>query len=48
MARFVAEKHLTDPADLRGFAVGGYAFDQSQSDDQRLIFRRPVPEAEAA
>lgn len=48
MARFISENHLTDPADLRGFAVGGYAFDQSQSDDQRLIFRRPVPEAEAA
>ena len=48
MARFIAENHLTNPADLRGFAIGGYAFDQSQSDDHRMIFRRPVPEAEAA
>ena len=48
MARFISENHLTDPADLRGFAVGGYAFDQGQSDDHRLVFRRPVPEAEAA
>jgi hypothetical protein len=48
MARFIAENHLTDPTDLRGFATGGYAFDAGQSDDQRLIFRRVAPQAEAA
>lgn len=48
MARFIADNHLTDPADLRGFALGGYAFDAGQSDDRRLVFRRPAPEAVAA
>ncbi|NEY89658.1 peroxide stress protein YaaA [Tabrizicola oligotrophica] len=48
MARFIAENHLTDAADLRGFSTGGYAFAADQSDDARLVFRRPAPAVEAA
>jgi hypothetical protein len=48
MARFVAENHLTDPADLRGFGQGGYVFRADQSDDGRLIFSRAAVETEAA
>lgn len=48
MARFIAEHHLTDPADLRGFTTGGYRFDPGSSDLARLVFRRAAPEVEAA
>ena len=48
MARFIAENHLTDPADLRGFATGGYAIDAGSSDELRLIFRRAAPQSVAA
>lgn len=48
MARYIAENHLTDPNDLRGFATGGYQFRPAQSDAHRLIFTRAAPEAEAA
>jgi cytoplasmic iron level regulating protein YaaA (DUF328/UPF0246 family) len=47
MARYIAEHRLTDPADLRGFAVGGYAFNAAQSDAERLVFLRDQA-AEAA
>lgn len=40
MARFIAEHRLIDPADLRGFATGGYAFDAGASGGDRLVFRR--------
>ncbi len=48
MARFIAEHHLTDPADLRGFGVGGYLFRAEQSDATRLVFSRAAPETMAA
>ena len=48
MARFIADHHLTDPADLRGFTMGGYQFRADQSDTARLVFSRAAPEAEAA
>jgi len=48
MARFIADNHLTDPADLRGFGIGGYAFRADQSDTTRLVFSRQAPEAVAA
>lgn len=48
MARFIAENHITNPDDLRGFATGGYGFDPSASDDLRLVFRRAAPQSEAA
>lgn len=48
MARYVAQHHLTDPADLRGFDLGGYGFRADLSDESRLVFRRPAPETAAA
>lgn len=47
MARFIAENHLTDPSDLRGFSTGGYAFRADQSDETRLVFSRAAPEAQS-
>lgn len=48
MARFIAQHHLTNPADLRGFDLGGYGFRPDQSDESRLVFSRQVAEANAA
>jgi uncharacterized protein len=48
MARFIAEHRLTDPADLRGFTVGGYAYQPGQSSAERLVFTRSAAEADAA
>ena len=48
MARFIAENHLTDPSDLRGFSTGGYVFQADQSDAGRLIFSRSALEDQAA
>lgn len=45
MARFICQHHLTDPADLRGFDLGGYSFRPAQSDATRLIFARQVAAA---
>lgn len=47
MARFIAEHGLTDPADIRGFDAGGYRCDPAQSDDVRVVFRRPAEAAVA-
>lgn len=41
MARYVAENRITDPADLRGFTTGGYAFQPAQSTDAAPVFLRP-------
>lgn len=48
MARFIAENRLTDPRDLRDFAVGDYAFDADRSDPTTFIFRRDSKGEEAA
>jgi cytoplasmic iron level regulating protein YaaA (DUF328/UPF0246 family) len=48
MTRFIAQNHLTDPADLRGFNIGGYAFRSDMSDATRLVFLRPAQDAAAA
>ena len=40
MARFVMEHRLTDPADLRGFSAGGYAFVADRSTPDRPVFLR--------
>jgi uncharacterized protein len=48
MARFVLEHRLTDPADLRGFATGGYAFDASQSSGDRMVFVNRMDQDAAA
>ena len=42
MARFISQHHLTDPADLRGFDLGGYAYRPAQSDVRRLVFSRQI------
>ncbi|MDT8857487.1 peroxide stress protein YaaA [Paracoccaceae bacterium Fryx2] len=42
MARFIAEHRLTDPADLRDFAAGGYRYDAALSDGDRPVFLRPA------
>lgn len=48
MARYVAEHRLTDPADLCGFDLGGYAFAPDRSDRDRMVFLRDqVAEAAA-
>ncbi|MCL1627648.1 peroxide stress protein YaaA [Roseibaca sp. V10] len=42
MARFVMEHRLTDPAELRAFDSGGYAFDAKQSSEDRPVFIREI------
>ncbi|WP_296640271.1 peroxide stress protein YaaA [Roseinatronobacter sp.] len=42
MARFVMERRLTDPAELRAFDSGGYAFDAEQSSEDRPVFIREI------
>lgn len=49
MARYMCMHHLTDPADLRGFNLGGYRFRADQSSAEKLVFMRPyVPTSQAA
>jgi uncharacterized protein len=48
LARFISQHHLTDPADLRGFDLGGYQWQASPSDAARLVFIRSAVSAEAA
>lgn len=48
MARFIADHQLTDPQDIRGFAVGGYRYDAGLSKGDAWVFLRPAVEAEAA
>lgn len=45
MARFVMDHHLTDPADLRGFATGGYAWRAHLSTPDRPVFLRQAAKA---
>lgn len=40
MARFICEHQLTNPTDLRGFSLGGYAYRGDLSDDDRMVFVR--------
>lgn len=42
MARFVMERRLTDPEDLRMFDTGGYAYDAAQSSEDRPVFIRKI------
>jgi hypothetical protein len=46
MARYICQHHLTDPADLRSFDLGGYAYQPAQSDAARMVFSRTA-EAQA-
>jgi cytoplasmic iron level regulating protein YaaA (DUF328/UPF0246 family) len=40
MARFVIEHKIADPARLCQFDAEGYAFDESASAPDKLVFRR--------
>lgn len=40
MMRFAAEQRARTPDDLRAFDLEGYAYDESVSDTDRLVFRR--------
>lgn len=40
MARFAIENRITDPQDLKGFDVGGYAFVAAESTQNSWLFRR--------
>jgi cytoplasmic iron level regulating protein YaaA (DUF328/UPF0246 family) len=42
MARYAAEKDITDPAKLKRFKVDGYAFDKRASSDTSWVFRRQL------
>lgn len=48
MARFICENSLTDPSDLRGFDLGGYAFQPRESTADRLVFARSEATSRAA
>lgn len=48
MARFIAEHHLTDADDIRGFETGGYRYDAALSKGDAWVFLRPAIAAEAA
>lgn len=48
MARFIATHHLTDPADLRGFDLGGYAYRADLSETGRMVFLRSAVDQAAA
>lgn len=41
MARFVIDHRIAKPDGLKAFDAQGYAFVPDQSDDNRLVFRRP-------
>ncbi|SDI88988.1 peroxide stress protein YaaA [Lutimaribacter saemankumensis] len=48
MARFIIENRLTDPAALRDFDLGGYAWQPDLSDDDKPVFIRSAEAAEKA
>ncbi|MEZ5329067.1 MAG: peroxide stress protein YaaA [Verrucomicrobiales bacterium] len=40
MSNFIVHNRITDPADLRGFDVAGYYFDEGASTEDTLVFLR--------
>ena len=40
MSRYMIEHQITDPAELRGFDYGGYYFDEQNSSEDLLAFKR--------
>jgi len=42
MARYAAQRQITDPQALKAFDVDGYAFDESVSTEKEWVFRRRV------
>lgn len=43
MARYVVENRVTDPADILGFGMGGYAYDADLSTPDKPMFLRDYP-----
>lgn len=43
MVRYLASTHAQSPADLRGFAWSGYAFDEARSTPASYVFSRQSP-----
>ncbi|PHM66279.1 peroxide stress protein YaaA [Xenorhabdus stockiae] len=41
MSRFIIQNQLTDPTRLVEFSLEGYAFDESLSKENELVFKRP-------
>lgn len=48
MARYIVENRITDPDDLRGFDIGGYAFDAALSKPDAPAFARQAVSPKAA
>jgi cytoplasmic iron level regulating protein YaaA (DUF328/UPF0246 family) len=42
MARYAAQKGITDPVKLKKFDVDGYAFDKAASTEKEWVFRRKI------
>jgi cytoplasmic iron level regulating protein YaaA (DUF328/UPF0246 family) len=42
MARYAAQKGITDPIKLKKFDVDGYAFDKAVSTEREWVFRRKI------
>lgn len=45
MARYIVQNRLTDPADIQGFDLGGYAYRADLSASDKPVFVRPYPTA---
>ena len=43
MARFIVQNRLNDPASLKDFDLGGYAYDAKQSSEVAPVFKRDYP-----
>lgn len=43
MARYIIENRLTDPAAIKDFTAGGYAYDPDMSNDNTIAFVRAEP-----
>ena len=43
MARYIVENRLTDPDDIKRFAIGGYAYDPDLSEGDKWVFVRDYP-----
>jgi cytoplasmic iron level regulating protein YaaA (DUF328/UPF0246 family) len=43
MARYAIDQRITDPEDLKGFTLEGYAYDAAASDRDHWFFRREQP-----
>lgn len=48
MARFICENRITDPADLRDFGAGGYAYQPDMGEGGEIVFLRGERDQDAA